>query len=379
MYKFISIDYFKILFIVNIIKIINNPRVTRHALCVTIKKPGEIMENTEKKKILLSGIQPSGNLALGNYIGAIKNWLKLQEEYTCLYMVVDLHALTVRQEPKELRRRCIEFIAQYMACGLDPGKNILFLQSHVSGHSELAWILNCYTYMGELSRMIQFKEKSQKHETNINAGLFTYPVLMAADILLYQADMVPIGEDQKQHLEITRDIAMRFNNIYGEVFKIPEPFIPEVGARIMSLQDPAKKMSKSDDDPKSYIALLDRPEIIMSKIKRAVTDTGKEVAYNETRPGISNLITIYSCLTGKSFDMIKEEYEGKGYADFKSDLGEIVVEYLKPVQTRYTELMKNRDYINQSLKSGAERAGRMAHRTLSKVQKKIGLIQISDQ
>jgi tryptophanyl-tRNA synthetase len=333
------------------------------------------MENTEKKKILLSGIQPSGNLALGNYIGAIKNWLKLQEEYNCLYMVVDLHALTVRQEPKELRRRCIEFIAQYMACGLDPEKNILFLQSHVSGHSELAWILNCYTYMGELSRMIQFKEKSQKHETNINAGLFTYPVLMAADILLYQTDMVPIGEDQKQHLEITRDIAMRFNNIYGEVFKIPEPFIPEVGARIMSLQDPAKKMSKSDDDPKNYIALLDRPEIIMNKIKRAVTDTGKEVAYNETRPGISNLITIYSSLTGKSFDEIKEEYEGKGYADFKSDLGEIVVEYLKPVQTRYTELMKNRDYINQSLKSGAERAGRIAYRTLSKVQKKIGLIQ----
>jgi len=334
------------------------------------------MENTEKKKIILSGIQPSGNLALGNYIGAIKNWLTMQEEYNCLYMVVDLHALTVRQDPKELRKRCLEFIGQYMACGLDPEKNILFLQSHVSGHCELTWILSCFTYMGELSRMTQFKEKSQRHAENINAGLFTYPVLMAADILLYQTDLVPVGHDQKQHVEITRDIALRFNNIYGNVFKIPEPFIPDVGARIMSLQDPTKKMSKSDEDPKSYIAILDRPEIIMNKIKRAVTDTGKDVAYDETRPGISNLITIYSCLTGKSFDRIKEDYAGKGYADFKSDLGEIVVEALKPVQTRYTELMKNRDYIDKCLKSGAERARTLAQRTLSKVHKKIGFIQL---
>jgi len=230
--------------------------------------------------------------------------------------------------------------------------------------------------MGELSRMTQFKEKSQRHAENINAGLFTYPVLMAADILLYQTDLVPVGQDQKQHVEITRDIAMRFNNIYGNVFKIPEPFIPDVGARIMSLQDPTKKMSKSDEDPKGYIAILDRPEIIMNKIKRAVTDTGKDVAYDETRPGISNLITIYSCLTGKSFDKIKEEYQGKGYADFKSDLGDIVVEALKPVQTRYTELMKNRDYIDKCLKSGAERARMLAQRTLSKVHKKIGFIQL---
>ncbi|HPZ09802.1 MAG TPA: tryptophan--tRNA ligase [Candidatus Eremiobacteraeota bacterium] len=330
----------------------------------------------ENRKILLSGIQPSGNLAIANYIGAIKNWLSLQEQYYCIYMVVDLHSLTVRQDPKELKKRCFEFIGQYLACGLDPEKNIIFLQSQVSAHSELAWILNCFTYMGELSRMTQFKEKSTRHGENINAGLFTYPVLMAADILLYQTDLVPVGEDQKQHLEITRDIAIRFNNLYGETFRVPEPFIPEVGARIMSLQDPTKKMSKSDEDPKSYIALLDNPDVIKSKIKRAVTDTGKEIIYNENRPGIANLMTIYSCLTDKSFSKIEEEYQGKGYAEFKAHLGEIIVETLRPVQKKYEVLMKNKDTLYNILKDGAEKASKMAQKTLSKVQKKIGIIQI---
>ena len=330
------------------------------------------------KKILLSGIQPSGNLAIGNYIGAIKNWIKLQEEYRCIFIVVDLHCLTVRQEPKELRKRCMEFIGLYLACGINPEQNIIFTQSHVSTHAELAWILNCYTYVGELNRMTQFKEKSQRHELNVNAGLYTYPVLMASDILLYQTDLVPVGQDQKQHLEITRDIAQRFNNIYGSVFKIPEPFIPEVGARIMSLQDPSAKMSKSDENPRNYIALLDPPDVIRSKIKRSVTDAGKDVIYNEEeKPGISNLMTIYSCLSGKSFDEIQKDYEGKGYGDFKKDLAEVVVESLAPVQKKYKDIMKNKDYIKEVLKTGADKANHISGRTLEKVYKKIGLIKRS--
>jgi len=337
------------------------------------EEPGKI----DTKKILLSGIQPSGNLAIANYIGAIKNWIKLQEEYMCIFIVVDLHCLTVRQDPKELRRRCMEFIGLYLACGINPEKNLIFLQSHVSTHAELAWILNCYTYMGELNRMTQFKDKSKRHEMNVNSGLYTYPVLMASDILLYQTDLVPVGQDQKQHLEITRDLAVRFNNIYGNVFKIPEPFIPEVGARIMSLQNPLAKMSKSDENPGNYIAILDPPDIIRSKIKRAVTDPGREIVYDEKeKPGLSNLMTIYSCLSGKSFEKIQEDYEGKGYKEFKKDLGELVVETLEPVQKKFKALMNDRAGINDILRAGAEKARNISQRTLDKVHKKIGIIKI---
>ena len=329
----------------------------------------------DNKKIIFSGVQPSGNLTLGNYIGAIRNWVSLQDEYNCIYCIVDLHALTVRQNPAELRQRSRSLLALYIACGLEPEKNILFVQSHVSAHAELAWILDCFTYMGELNRMTQFKEKAQKHADNINAGLFTYPVLMAADILLYQTDLVPVGNDQKQHLEITRDIAQRFNNIYGDVFKIPEPYIPKVGARIMSLQEPTKKMSKSDENENAYIALLDPPDVIMRKFKRAVTDSEAVVRYDEeNKPGISNLMSIYASVTGKSFEDIEAEFEGKGYGDFKKAVGEAVVETLRPIQEKHKELMANKDYLNEIMKSGAEAAGRLANRTLRKVYKKVGLI-----
>ncbi len=329
----------------------------------------------DNKKIIFSGVQPSGNLTLGNYIGAIKNWVSLQDEYNCIYCIVDLHALTVRQNPTELRQRSRSLLALYIACGLDPEKNILFVQSHVSAHAELAWILNCFTYMGELNRMTQFKEKARKHSDNINAGLFTYPVLMAADILLYQTDLVPVGNDQKQHLEITRDIAQRFNNIYGEVFKIPEPYIPEVGARIMSLQEPEKKMSKSDENENAYISLLDPPDVIMRKFKRAVTDSEMVIRYDEeNKPGISNLMSIYASVTGKSFEEIEAEFEGKGYGDFKKAVGEAVVETLKPIQEKHKELMADRAYLDEVMKSGAEAANRLANRTLRKVYRKVGLI-----
>lgn len=329
----------------------------------------------DNKKIIFSGVQPSGNLTLGNYIGAIRNWVSLQDEYNCIYCIVDLHALTVRQNPAELRQRSRSLLALYIACGLEPEKNILFVQSHVSAHAELAWILDCFTYMGELNRMTQFKEKAQKHADNINAGLFTYPVLMAADILLYQTDLVPVGNDQKQHLEITRDIAQRFNNIYGDVFKIPEPYIPKVGARIMSLQEPTKKMSKSDENENAYIALLDPPDVIMRKFKRAVTDSEAVVRYDEeNKPGISNLMSIYASVTGKSFEDIEAEFEGKGYGDFKKAVGEAVVETLRPIQEKHKELMANKDFLNEIMKSGAEAAGRLANRTLRKVYKKVGLI-----
>lgn len=332
------------------------------------------VEMGETKRIF-SGIQPSGNITLGNYIGAIRNWVPLQDEYDCLYCIVDLHALTVRQDPKELRERSRSLLALYIACGLDPEKNTLFLQSHVSAHAELAWILSTFTYIGELNRMTQFKEKAEKHSDNINAGLFTYPVLMAADILLYQTNLVPVGQDQKQHLELTRDIAIRFNNIYGDVFTVPEVFIPKVGAKIMSLQEPEKKMSKSDENPNAFISLLDTPDVIMKKFKRAVTDSEAEVRYDaEKKPGISNLMNIYSSVTGKTFSEIEAEFEGKGYGEFKVAVGEAVIETLRPIQERHKELMDSKDYLDGVMKAGAERAGKLAFKTLSKVYKKIGLI-----
>jgi len=260
------------------------------------------MTENRKRPVLLSGIQPSGNLMIGNYIGALKNWVELQDQYDCLFVLVDLHAITVKQDPADLRRRSFEFLCLYLACGIEPEKNTIFVQSHVPGHSELSWILNCFTYVGELNRMTQFKEKSTRHNTNVNVGLFDYPVLMAADILLYGTDLVPVGHDQKQHLELARNIAERFNNIYGEIFTVPEPYIPKVGARIMSLQDPTSKMSKSDDNPNNYVALLDSPDIVRNKIKRAVTDSGSEIKYDESKPGICNLLSIYSAITERAIE-----------------------------------------------------------------------------
>lgn len=324
------------------------------------------------KKVLFSGMQATGNLTLGNYLGALKNWISLADEYECFYSVVDMHSITIRQDPAELRKRARALLTLYIAAGLDPEKSCIYYQSHVSGHAELAWILNCFTYMGELSRMTQFKDKSAKHADNINAGLFDYPVLMAADILLYQADVVPVGIDQMQHLELTRDIAQRFNGIYGDVFTIPEPYIGKVGAKIMSLQDPAKKMSKSDENPNGSIYLMDDPDTIMRKFKRAVTDSLGAVRYNEEQPGICNLIDIYSACTGKSRDEIEKEFDGKGYGDFKVAVGESVIDILKPLQDRVDDLSKNKDYIDGIIKNNAEKANYYATKTLRKVQKKVG-------
>ena len=328
-----------------------------------------------KKKRIFSGMQPTGILTLGNYLGAMRNWVALQDEYDCIYSVVDLHSLTIRNEAKELREQRMSLLAQYLACGIDPEKSIVFMQSHVSAHAELNWVLGCYTYVGELNRMTQFKEKSAKHEENVNAGLFTYPVLMAADVLLYQTDLVPVGNDQKQHLEIARDIAERFNGVYGNVFQIPEPYIPKVGARIMSLQEPTYKMSKSDDNKNAFISLLDPPQTIVKKFKRAVTDSEAVVSYDvEEKPGISNLISIYASVTGKTLEEIVQEFDGKGYGDFKLAVGEAVAETLRPIQERYQELMNSKDYLNDVLKKGAEDAARLASRTLNKVYKKVGLL-----
>lgn len=329
----------------------------------------------EQKKRIFSGVQPSGNLTIGNYLGAIKNWIPMQDEFECLYCVVDLHTLTVRQKPAELRQRSLNLLALYMACGLDPQKSILFLQSHVSAHAELAWILNCYTYMGELNRMTQFKDKSLKHGDNINAGLLTYPVLMAADILLYQADLVPIGQDQKQHLEITRDIAERFNNIYGDTFTIPEAYIPKIGAKIMSLQEPEKKMSKSDENENAYVFILDSEDTVLRKFKRAVTDSEREIRYDEVnKPGVSNLISIYSSVANKSFSDIEKEFEGRSYGDLKEVVGQSVAEMLKPIQQKYNEFSSDKDYLNSILKENADKAAYMARKTLSKVYRKVGLV-----
>lgn len=324
------------------------------------------------KKVLFSGMQSTGNLTLGNYLGALKNWVTLSDEYECFYSVVDMHSITVRQNPAELRKRARALLMLYIAAGLDPEKNCIYYQSHVSGHAELAWILNCFTYMGELQRMTQFKDKSAKHADNINAGLFTYPVLMAADILLYQADVVPVGKDQMQHLELTRDIAQRFNGIYGDVFTVPEPYIGKVGAKIMSLQDPTKKMSKSDENPNASIYLMDDPDTIMRKCKRAVTDSEAQVRYRDEQPGIKNLIDIYSACTGKTPAEVEREFDGKGYGEFKPAVGEAVVDVLRPLQERVAELEKEKAYIDGIIKNNAEKAQYFSNKTLRKVQKKVG-------
>lgn len=326
----------------------------------------------ENKKTIFSGIQPTGCITLGNYVGALKNWVKLQDDYNCIFSVVDLHSITVRQDPADLRKRCMDFLCQYLAAGIDGEENIVFFQSHASTHAELAWILNCFTYMGELSRMTQFKDKSAKHEDNINAGLFTYPVLMAADILLYKTDLVPVGVDQKQHLELCRDIAIRFNHIYGDVFNIPEGFIPKEGARIMSLQDPTSKMIKSDPNVNGFISILDDTDTIMRKFKRAVTDSDGEIAFREGKHGINNLINIYCAITGKTVDETVAEFSGMGYGDFKMAVGEVVASELKPIRERYEDLRKNKDYLEAIYKSGAERAYRLSNKTLSKVKRKVG-------
>ncbi|GFI61613.1 tryptophan--tRNA ligase [Clostridiales bacterium] len=326
----------------------------------------------DEKKTIFSGMQPSGYITLGNYLGALRNWTKLQDEYNCIYCIVDMHAITVRQDPVQLRQQARRLLLQYIAAGLNPEKNIIYYQSHVPQHAELSWVLNCFTYMGELNRMTQFKEKSAKHADNINSGLFTYPVLMAADILLYQTDLVPVGEDQRQHLEITRDIAERFNGIYGDVFKIPEAYIGKVGARIMSLQDPTKKMSKSDENKNNAIALLDEPNIIMSKIKKAVTDSDNEIRYSEDKPGVSNLLNIYCAVTDRTMAEAEREFAGSNYGQFKTSVGEAVVASLEPIQAKVKELEKNKDYIDEIIKTNSERAQRIAQKTLRKVHRKIG-------
>ena len=328
------------------------------------------------KKTMLSGIQPSGELHLGNYLGAVKNWSELAEEFDCYYLMADLHSITVRQNPADLRRRSVSQLAQYIACGLDPEKNTLFIQSHVHEHAELGWILNCYTMFGELSRMTQFKDKSSKNAENINGGLFTYPALMAADILLYQADYVPVGEDQKQHCELTRDVAIRFNNLYGETFKVPEPYIPKVGARIMSLGTPTSKMSKSD--PQGCVFIMDKPEDIARKFKRAVTDSDTEncVRYDpENKPGVANLMSIYSSVTGKSFEEIEREFAGQGYGAFKPAVGEAVIETLRPNREESERMLADKAYLQQIYTDGAKRATAVARRTLRKVYKRVGFVE----
>ena len=331
----------------------------------------------DDKKVIFSAVQPSGNITLGNYLGAIKNWVDLQKDYHCCYSIVDEHSITVRQDPVLLRKRALDLLKLYIACGIDPEENILFIQSHVPAHAQLAWVLNCYTYMGELSRMTQFKDKSRAHADNINAGLFTYPVLMAADILLYQADLVPVGKDQMQHIEITRDIAERFNTLYGNVFKIPEGFMPTAGAKIMSLAEPTKKMSTSDENPKAYISMLDDFNVIAKKIKSAVTDSEGVIEYrdgDETKAGVNNLLTIMSAVTGRTIDSIAADYSGKGYGDFKADVAEAVVEHIKPIRAEYDRLSEDKAYLVDVYTKGAERANRIADRTLKKVYKKIGFI-----
>ncbi|HDJ1464431.1 TPA: tryptophan--tRNA ligase [Clostridioides difficile] len=328
-----------------------------------------------EKKVILSGAQPSGKMTLGNYLGAIKNWTELQDNYDCYYSIVDLHAITVPQDPKVLRANTIELLAQYIACGLDPEKNTIFIQSHVKEHVELMWVLNTMTYMGELSRMTQFKDKSQKSEANLNAGLFTYPVLMAADILLYQTDLVPVGDDQKQHLELARDLANRFNNRFSPTFVVPEGYYPKGGARVMSLQEPTKKMSKSDSNENAFILLSDDSDSIKRKIKRSVTDSLGVVKYNDEQPGIKNLIDIYSNLSKKSVEEIVNMYEGKGYGIFKEDVAEVVSEALRPIREKYVDLLNNKDYLEKIYSMGAEKAEKQARKTLRKVYKKVGFIE----
>ena len=335
----------------------------------------EILETTAPKKRMLSGIKPSGDLTLGSYLGAVKNWAERADQYECFYFMADLHAITVRQNPADLRRRTLEQLAQYIACGLDPEKNTLFIQSHVHQHAELGWVLQCYTMFGELSRMTQFKDKSTKHKDNINAGLFAYPSLMAADILLYQPDFVPVGEDQKQHCELTRDIAQRFNNIYGETFKVPEPYIPKTGARVMSLNSPDSKMSKSI--PEGCIFMMEKPEDIQRKFKRAITDSDTEncVRFDPVnKPGVANLMSIYSAVTGKSFEEIEAEFAGMGYGKFKPAVGDAVIETLAPIREEATRILKDKTYLESVYKAGAEKASYVANKTLRKVYKKVGFV-----
>lgn len=332
----------------------------------------QAINTQDKKKIIFSGIQPSGTLTIGNYIGALRNFRTLQDDYDCLYCVVDMHAITVRQDPAQLRRRCNELIAIYVACGLNPDKNLIYCQSHVSAHAELSWVLNCFSYMGELGRMTQFKDKSAKNEENINAGLFTYPVLMAADILLYQTNLVPVGADQKQHLELSRDIAIRFNGVYGDVFTVPEPYIPKLGSRIMSLQEPERKMSKSDPED-TYIAILDKPDIIRKKIRRAVTDSEGSIRFDaELKPGVSNLLSILSALGCGDILTLEAEFAGQGYGVLKDRTADALIATLEPIQKEFDKLIADKEYIQKVMNSGAERAQALAQRTLRKVYKKVG-------
>ncbi|RYV03540.1 tryptophan--tRNA ligase [Shewanella sp. OPT22] len=329
------------------------------------------------KPIVLSGAQPSGELTIGNYMGALRQWVAMQDSHDCLYCVVDLHAITVRQDPEALRTACLDTLALYLACGVDPKKSTVFIQSHVPQHTQLGWALNCYTQMGELNRMTQFKDKSQKHANNINVGLFGYPVLMAADILLYQANEIPVGQDQKQHLELTRDIATRFNNAYGETFVVPEPFIPTHGAKVMSLQDPTKKMSKSDDNRNNVIALLEDPKKILKKIKKAVTDSDEppRIKFDvENKPGVSNLLSLMSGATGRSIEELEKEFEGKMYGHLKVATGEAVVAMLEPLQERYREIRADQAYLDKVMKEGAEKAKARAEQTIKSVYEKIGLL-----
>ena len=330
---------------------------------------------SEAKKTIFSGVQPSGKLTLGNYLGAIRNFPILQEEYNCIYCVVDMHAITVRQDPAQLRKQTLEVLAQYIACGLDPDKSTLFIQSHVPAHAELGWVLNCYTMFGEASRMTQFKDKSSKHADNVNVGLFDYPVLMAADILLYQTELVPVGVDQLQHIELARNIAQRFNGVYSDTFKMPEPYIPKAGAKIMSLADPTRKMSKSDENQNGFILLMDKPEDIMRKFKRAVTDSDSRIIMSEDKAGVSNLITIYSLATGKTVEEVEAEFVGKGYGEFKPAVGEAVVELLRPIREKTEDLLKNKDYLESVYREGANKASHMARKTLDKVYRKVGFVK----
>ena len=325
-----------------------------------------------KKKIIFSATQPSGRITLGNYLGALRNWVALQDDYNAIYCVADEHAITVRQDPAALRRQSLELYAQFIACGLDPEKSIIFIQSHVPQHAELAWVLNCYTMFGELSRMTQFKDKSASHADNVNAGLFTYPSLMAADILLYQADLVPVGEDQRQHVEITRNIAQRFNGIYGDVFTMPEAYIPKVAARVMSLSEPEKKMSKSSPNENSFVLVMDKPEAIMRKFKRAITDSEGGIYRSPEKPGVTNLIEIYSAVTGMTPEAVENEFNGKGYGVFKPAVGEAVVEALRPIREETERLLGDKGYLETLYRQGAEKAAALANRTLRKVHKKVG-------
>ena len=337
------------------------------------------MDNqNQKKPVVFSGIQPTGVMTLGNYLGALKNWVKLQDDYDCYYCIVDMHALTVRQDPVQFRKNILDAYALMLACGIDPDRSTAFIQSHVKTHAELAWVLNCNTPFGELSRMTQFKDKSQKHPDNVNAGLFTYPTLMAADILLYQADLVPVGVDQKQHLELTRNIAQRFNQAYGDTFVVPDGYIPAAneGAKIMSLQEPTKKMSKSDENPNAFITILDDKDTIVRKFKRAVTDSDMEIRYAEGKDGINNLMEIYSACTGDSLEAVEAAFAGKGYGDFKQAVGEAVVEVLRPIQERFARYMQDKGQLDSLMKQGAERASLASRRTLDKAMKKMGFVLV---